>query len=110
MAIVTILLLVARPRGASAQGRAILVPHASRLFVLAPISTSAPAGDQHAAGGLIGAGAVGIIGAVIGYGLCHDSDTQHGSCVGSAVGVGLLGAVVGWVTGSLIGGLIPKGP
>jgi hypothetical protein len=66
--------------------------------------------DYHAAGGLIGAGTVGALGALIGYGLCADSDIQHGSCAGNALGLGLVGAVVGWTAGSLIGGLIPQGP
>lgn len=66
--------------------------------------------DYHVEAGLIGAGAVGVLGALAGYGFCTTSDTRPGSCAGNALGLGLVGAVIGWVTGSLIGGLIPKGP
>ncbi|HET7025323.1 MAG TPA: hypothetical protein VFI39_08985 [Gemmatimonadales bacterium] len=94
---------------AEAQGRPALGPQASRLFTLPDTAPRPPARDYHVEGGLVGAGTVGILGALIGSDVCSTSDTHHGSCVGNALGVGLVGAVVGWVTGSLIGGLIPKG-
>ena len=94
----------------AAQAPRIIPPHSSRLFAPPDTASAAASGDFHREGGLIGGASVGILGALVGYGVCADSDTHHGSCVGNALGLGLAGAVVGWVTGSLIGGLIPKGP
>lgn len=98
------------PARLAAQAPRIIAPHPSRLFAPPDTASAAASGDFHREGGLIGGASVGILGALVGYGLCADSDTHHGSCAGNALGGGLIGAVVGWTTGSLIGGLIPRGP
>ena len=59
----------------------------------------------------IGAGAVGIVGALVANGLCNDSDTaDHGSCTGNTIGGALLGAGVGAVVGVFLGSFISKEP
>jgi hypothetical protein len=57
-------------------------------------------------GGVIGA----LSGAYLGYGLCQDSDSAHGSCFLSAVGGALGVALVLGVPGALIGGSFEKAP
>ena len=73
-------------------------------------ASATPHANFHLEGAVIGGGSLGVLGAFMGYDLCSTSDTHHGSCAGNALGLGLVGAVIGWTTGSLIGGLIPKGP
>ncbi len=63
--------------------------------------------DYRTAGLVIGAITGAALFAGVSYTLCHSSDTVHG-CVGRAGATGALGAVVGGLTGMLVGGLIPK--
>ena len=74
--------------------------------LLAPMFTP----DYRWEGLAIGAAIVGVLGVVVGDGLCHLSDSAHPHCLGAAVGLGLVGAMAGGVTGGLIGGAIPKAP
>jgi len=74
-------------------------------------STAVKANDYRWEGMAIGAGAVGIVGALIANGLCNDSDTaDHGSCTGNTIGGALLGAGVGAVVGVFLGSFISKEP
>jgi hypothetical protein len=57
-------------------------------------------------GGSVGGIGLGVFGAL--HGLCADSDVQH-NCTGSTLGVGVLGAGVGFTVGALIGGQFRKG-
>jgi len=57
-------------------------------------------------GGIIGGTAAGLLGAVVGHDLCPLGDSHN--CTGQTIGLGLLGAGVGFITGALIGGLFPK--
>jgi hypothetical protein len=59
-------------------------------------------------GALIGGLALGVGGAVLAVSLCGSSDT--GNCGGVTAGGFLVGAVIGGVSGALIGGQFPKGP
>jgi hypothetical protein len=59
---------------------------------------------------LVGAALGAAFGAYLGYGLCHDSDTRHGSCIPSAVGGAVVLALPTSVIGGLIGSLFPKRP
>jgi hypothetical protein len=59
-------------------------------------------------GGLIGAGSVGAFMAYFIYGFCQDSDTVRGSCADELVRGGLLGGLVGFGIGALVGGQFPK--
>ena len=56
-----------------------------------------------AIGAGVGAGAFVLLGSAI----CAQSDTGD-SCTGTLIGIGLLGAFAGGVTGGLIGGAIPE--
>jgi hypothetical protein len=58
-------------------------------------------------GGIIGAAALGILGAALTGGLCAYSDTNR-RCTGATIGGGVMGAGVGFVLGALIGGSFPK--
>ena len=74
-------------------------------------STAVKANDYRWEGMAIGAGAVGIVGALVANGLCNDSDTaDHGSCTGTTIGGALLGAGVGAVVGVFLGSFISKEP
>jgi uncharacterized membrane protein YeaQ/YmgE (transglycosylase-associated protein family) len=74
-------------------------------------STAVKANDYRWEGMAIGAGAVGIVGALVANGLCNDSDTaDHGSCTGNTIGGALLGAGVGAVVGVFLGSFISKEP
>jgi len=74
-------------------------------------STAVKANDYRWEGMAIGAGAVGIVGALLANGLCNDSDTaDHGSCTGNTIGGALLGAGVGAVVGVFLGSFISKEP
>jgi hypothetical protein len=66
--------------------------------------------DHRWEGFAIGALILGGVGAVAGSQLCHLSDSVNQHCVGTAVGLGFLGALAGGITGGLIGGAIPKVP
>jgi hypothetical protein len=55
-------------------------------------------------GGLLG----GISGALLGHGLCEDSDSAVKHCTGSLLVGGLLGAAILGIPGALIGGQFPK--
>ncbi|HSE66165.1 MAG TPA: hypothetical protein VLB12_04210 [Gemmatimonadales bacterium] len=58
----------------------------------------------------IGAGTVGIVGALLANSLCNNSDTaDHGSCAGNTIGGALLGAGVGAVIGVFLGSFVSKG-
>jgi uncharacterized membrane protein YeaQ/YmgE (transglycosylase-associated protein family) len=71
--------------------------------------TAVKAKDYRWEGMAIGAGAVGIVGALIANGLCNDSDTaDNGSCTGNTIGGALLGAGVGAVVGVFLGSFISK--
>jgi hypothetical protein len=59
-------------------------------------------------GGLIGAVSVGAFIAYLAHGLCQDSDTIRGSCADELVGGALLGGLVGFGIGALVGGQFPK--
>ena len=73
-------------------------------------TTAVKAKDYRWEGMAIGAGAVGIVGALIANGLCKDSDTaDNGSCTGNTIGGALLGAGVGAVVGVFLGSFISKG-
>jgi hypothetical protein len=73
-------------------------------------STAVKAKDYRWEGMAIGAGAVGIVGALVANGLCNDSDTaDNGSCTGNTIGGALLGAGVGAVVGVFLGSFISKG-
>jgi uncharacterized membrane protein YeaQ/YmgE (transglycosylase-associated protein family) len=73
-------------------------------------TTAVKAKDYRWEGMAIGAGAVGIVGALIANGLCNDSDTaDNGSCTGNTIGGALLGAGVGAVVGVFLGSFINKG-
>ncbi|HEU5153801.1 MAG TPA: hypothetical protein VFU03_03625, partial [Gemmatimonadales bacterium] len=68
------------------------------------------ANDYRWEGMAIGAGAVGVVGALIANGLCNDSDTaDNGSCTGNTIGGALLGAGVGAVIGVFLGSFVSKG-
>jgi len=54
----------------------------------------------------IGAGVVGLLGAIVLHGTCEANE----SCTGPTIGGFAMGAVVGGVVGGLIGAQIPKGP
>lgn len=89
-------------------------PRPSRLFTLsAPVpvisDTASRTKDYHSEVGWAGAIVVGVTGALIGNDVCTTSDTPHATCAGSTIGFGLLGAAMGFVVGSMIGGLFPKG-
>ena len=61
-------------------------------------------------GGLIGGVGMGVLGAVVGAGMCADDDTDHstGTCLlAGVVGAAIAGGV-GFTVGALIGGLFPK--
>ena len=74
-------------------------------------TTAVKANDYRWEGMAIGAGAVGIVGALVANGLCNDSDTaDNGSCTGNTIGGALLGAGVGAVVGVFIGSFINKEP
>jgi uncharacterized membrane protein YeaQ/YmgE (transglycosylase-associated protein family) len=73
--------------------------------------TAVKAKDYRWEGMAIGAGAVGIVGALLANGLCNNSDTaDHGSCTGNTIGGALLGAGVGAVVGVFLGSFISKEP
>jgi hypothetical protein len=59
-------------------------------------------------GGGIGAGILGLLGGLTGAGLCSESENTDDSCFGPVLGIGLLGALVGFTAGSLIGARFPK--
>ena len=61
-------------------------------------------------GGLIGAVSTGAFIAYLTYGLCRNSDSIHGSCAEGLVGGGLLGGLLGFGIGALVGGQFPKHP
>ena len=61
-----------------------------------------------AEGGGIGAGILGLLGGLTGAGLCSESENTDDSCFGPVLGIGLLGALVGFTAGSLIGARFPK--
>jgi hypothetical protein len=64
----------------------------------------APKRDYRWEGLVIGAGVVGLAGALLLHGTCEANE----SCTGPTVSGFALGAVVGGVTGGLIGATIPK--
>jgi hypothetical protein len=110
------LLLTAAPLAAQAPLRH-LAPQASPLFVRPPpairdtTDTTVRSRPSHWKRGLLIGGALGAAGfGLLGYGLCHDLDESHSSCLGPTLGVGMVGAVIGGVTGALIGGAFPKRP
>lgn len=63
-------------------------------------------------GGILGAIVIGLIAAFITYKICDsDQDFEEGErCTGETVGLGMAGAVVGYILGSKIGGTIEKSP
>ena len=74
-------------------------------------STAVKGNDYRWEGMAIGAGAVGIVGALVANGLCNDSDTADpGICTGNTIGGALLGAGVGAVVGVFLGSFISKEP
>jgi hypothetical protein len=74
---------------------------------LVPVRADSAHRDYRWEGLIIGGLALGVLGAVVGNGLCHD-DTSDEHCAGSTILYGLVGATVGGVTGGLIGASIPK--
>jgi len=66
---------------------------------------SGPARDYRWEGAGVGAVMLGLIGAMMGDGMCEG---DH--CFAPTVAFGLVGALVGGVTGGLVGSLIPKAP
>ena len=67
--------------------------------------------DHRWEGLAVGAIALGAVGAILGNRLCADNNSAGASgCLGSTVGVGLVGATVGGVFGIFIGSAIPKRP
>jgi len=54
-------------------------------------------------GGLVAAGIVGVLGAVAGHNLC-----DHGNCLGATVAFSVLGMMVAFPAGALVGGQFPK--
>ncbi len=65
----------------------------------------APAGDYRWEGLALGAGLVGLAGALLLHGVCEENE----SCTGHTIGGFAMGALVGGVVGGLVGGSIPKG-
>jgi uncharacterized membrane protein YeaQ/YmgE (transglycosylase-associated protein family) len=63
--------------------------------------------DYRWEGVIVGALALGVGGALVANGLCHDDGSDE-HCARSIIGYSLVGAVVGGVTGGLIGAAIPK--
>ncbi|MEO8199539.1 MAG: hypothetical protein ABI679_03355 [Gemmatimonadota bacterium] len=61
-----------------------------------------------AEGGGVGAALLGLLGIVVGAGLCSESDTRSESCFAPTVGLGILGAGVGFTVGALVGARFPK--
>ncbi|HEX6616384.1 MAG TPA: hypothetical protein VF046_08775 [Gemmatimonadales bacterium] len=110
------LLLTAAPLAAQAPLQH-LAPQASSLFVRPPSAirgtpdTTVRSRPTHWKRGLLIGGGLGAAGfGLLGYGLCHDLDESHSSCLGPTLGIGVVGAVIGGVTGALIGGAFPKRP
>ncbi|HEX7337256.1 MAG TPA: hypothetical protein VF252_08615 [Gemmatimonadales bacterium] len=64
--------------------------------------------DHRWEGMAIGAGVGALAFGLLGAAICGQSDSND-DCFGMVLGVGLLGAFCGGVTGGLIGGAIPKG-
>jgi uncharacterized membrane protein YeaQ/YmgE (transglycosylase-associated protein family) len=60
-------------------------------------------------GGIVGSVILGVAGALLVDGLCHDSDTAEEHCGTKSIGGGALGAGVGFVLGSVVGGQFRKG-
>lgn len=67
-----------------------------------------PSSNYHREGATIGAAVGSIALAIIGNGLCQDSDARSKNCTGTTLGSAFLGAAVGFTLGLLIGGQIPK--
>jgi hypothetical protein len=88
---------------ASAALRAVS-PTAVDLQVPLSARVAAPTRDYRWEGLVIGAGVVGVAGALLLHGTCEDNE----SCTGPTVAGFALGAVVGGVTGGLIGANIAK--
>jgi len=74
-------------------------------------TTAVKARDYRWEGMAIGAGAVGVLGALIAHSLCTNADTaDNGGCTGNTIGGALLGAGVGAVVGVFLGSFISKDP
>ena len=113
-AVALALVLTTTPLAAQATLQS-LAPHASPLFVRPPSAirdttdTTVRSRPTHWKRGLLIGGGLGAAGfGLLGYGLCHDLDESHSSCLGPTLGAGALGAVIGGVTGALIGGAFSK--
>ena len=92
-------------------------PGRSQLFAARPSSPMQSTLDTapkvirptHWKGGMLLGGAIGGVGlGLLGYGLCHDLSETRTSCFGPALGGTAVGAVIGGVTGALIGGAFRK--
>jgi hypothetical protein len=61
-------------------------------------------------GGLIGGVAMGVLGAVVGAGMCAEDETDQstGTCILAGLGGAAIVGGVGFTVGALIGGLFPK--
>ena len=68
---------------------------------------SHPAPSYWLEGGLAGGIGLGVLGGVMGHGLCADNGVNE-NCTGSTLGMAALGAVLGFTVGALIGGFFPK--
>ena len=107
--------LTATPLAAQATLQS-LTPHASPLFGSRPPSAARDATDTTARSrptqwktGLLIGGGLGAAGfGLLGWGLCQDLNESHSSCLGTTLGAAGLGAVIGGVTGALIGGAFPR--
>jgi predicted membrane protein len=59
-------------------------------------------------GALVGAGALGVLTAYLGHGLCANSDVRQPSCLEEVVVGGVIGGLTGFGLGALVGGQFRK--
>jgi hypothetical protein len=81
------------------------LPHWEPALQSSAPAPKTPTPDYRWEGAAVGAIGLGLFGAVLGNGICEVEN-----CTGATVLFALGGAVVGGVTGGLIGSFIPKGP
>lgn len=82
---------------------------ASRSSTDAALARFGHPDDHRWEGALVGAIAVGVLGAIVGYGMCHfDNPDPPGGCVLPTFFGLVIGVASGGGAGGLVGGLIPK--
>jgi hypothetical protein len=115
--VLCVLVLGTRPSVAQSHGARLHGPGPSQLFAPRPAFPAEARPDTvvkeipptHWKRGLLIGGAVG--GAALGflgYALCHDLRETQESCLGPTLGGAAIGAVMGGITGALIGGAFRK--